>query len=92
MSVYAHRLVDATRLCCTDGVTLKEETMRRSRSTRPIALAVAGAIATVGLAACSDGDGGGAEGGAVTIWTSIDETAVAGIRQQLEAKAQEAGI
>lgn len=61
-----------------------------SRRTRPIALVVAGALATVGLAACSGTQS--AEGEPVTIWMSLDETTVAGLTKTMTAKAEEAGI
>ena len=68
--------------------------MRSSpRRTKTIALSLAGSLAALGLAACGGDDaGGGGDGGPVTIWMSLDQSVVDGLTQQMEAKAQEAGI
>jgi alpha-glucoside transport system substrate-binding protein len=70
----------------------KEETMKKSRRTRLLALATSAALATLGLTACGGDAEGGGEGDPVTIWMGLDDTTVAGLTETLTAKAEAAGI
>ena len=60
---------------------------------KPLVVASAATMMTLGLAACGGGDSGGGEAdGSVTIWTSMDQPVVDGLEASLAPKAEEAGI
>ena len=56
------------------------------------ATAAAAALALTAAACGGDGGSGSDDGGAVTIWMSLDQSVVDGIQKQMDAKAKEAGI
>lgn len=65
--------------------------MRMKRRTKAVALVAVGALGTLGLAGCG-GASGEDDGGAVTIWTSLDKPTVDGLTKTMTAKAKAAGI
>ena len=56
------------------------------------ATAAAAALALTAVACGSDGGSGSDDGGAVTIWMSLDQSVVDGIDKQMQIAAEEAGI
>jgi len=67
--------------------------MRIQRRKRAMAILATTAL-TLTAAACGgdDGGSGGDDGGPVTIWMSLNQSAIDGIQKQMDAKAAEAGI
>lgn len=64
---------------------------RRTRR-KMAATAVAGALALTAAACGGDDSSGSSDGGAVTIWMSLDQSVVDGIDKQMQIAAEEAGI
>jgi alpha-glucoside transport system substrate-binding protein len=59
---------------------------------RKMAATMAAASLALTAAACGGDGGSGDDGGAVTIWMSLDQSVVDGIQKQVDIKAKEAGI
>ena len=68
--------------------------MRIERRTgRAVVATMAAAALSLTAASCGGDSGSGSDdGGAVTIWMSLDQTVVDGITKQMDAKAADAGI
>lgn len=67
----------------------------RDRARRAKGLATLSAITAVSLFTAACGDDGGSGSGdsdSVTIWTSVDDSVLAGLQSAMDAKASEAGI
>ncbi len=67
--------------------------MLQRRTRRKMAATAAAATLALTAAACGNGSGSGSDdGGAVTIWMSLDQSVVDGIQKQLDIAAKDAGI
>ncbi|HET7690962.1 MAG TPA: ABC transporter substrate-binding protein [Nocardioidaceae bacterium] len=66
--------------------------MRRTKRFKSVVSASVLALTSVGLAACGGDEGSGSDGGAVTVWLSLDQSVIDGLKKQVDARAAEEGI